>query len=46
MATDSALSWGILVVFTFYGFYRLVRTIIEADEARYKGGDAYDVWRC
>lgn len=44
MVTDSVLSWGVLVAITFYGFYRFVRAVIEADEARCKGGDSYDVW--
>ena len=42
MVTDSAVSWGILLLLSMYGFYRFVRAVIAAEEKMY-GGDS-DVW--
>lgn len=41
MPTDSALSWGILLFFTIYGFCQMVKAVIEADKKRH-GGDRND----
>lgn len=42
MPTDSAISWGILLLATMYGCYCFVKLIIREDEKRY-GGDE-NVW--
>ena len=42
MVTDSAVSWGVLLLITLIGFIRAVKAVADADEKMHGGGS--DVW--
>ena len=39
MPADSVVSWGILLVATYYGLFHLLKAIVAADEKRSGGGN-------